>query len=489
MSSIYDLSECLRHKVLGSRPDKTDSIDIDKLYDSPSLVDGSKDRPWQKNPTYFKKTHLSALALMKMAIHASSGGSIEIMGMLTGKVANKAIIVMDVYPLPVEGTETRVNAQAEGYEYMVQYLERLKEVGRDEHIVGWYHSHPGYGCWLSGIDVATQRLNQNFQDPYLAIVVDPLRTKSQGIVEIGAFRTYPDDFKHEGSRKDTPTTKLPAEKQQDFGAHCESYYALDISIYQSAQDKLVTNLLSHETWISGLTARENAWMHNYLESVLALVAKLKSCATGAGTPLVEMLYLKKFEKVFEDEMLSKLLVQRLPGPGLSQMRLERNLNDRSDAQSDTDESDLEEETDGGALNVSDVDDVASMESSTVAARQKRTDFDNDEDDFEEDANASTKLAGIEYLRRHKKLQRRKPATESNARLALTQQHPQRPATPRRQNVTLSSFGEHEMKQSKNSKDAREIQVAGNKIAMASLQFLLTSNARHRVFGQFATAEK
>jgi hypothetical protein len=22
--------------------------------------------------------------------------------------------------------------------------------------VGWYHSHPGYGCWLSGIDVGTQ---------------------------------------------------------------------------------------------------------------------------------------------------------------------------------------------------------------------------------------------------------------------------------------------------------------------------------------------
>lgn len=22
--------------------------------------------------------------------------------------------------------------------------------------MGWYHSHPGYGCWLSGIDVGTQ---------------------------------------------------------------------------------------------------------------------------------------------------------------------------------------------------------------------------------------------------------------------------------------------------------------------------------------------
>jgi proteasome lid subunit RPN8/RPN11 len=33
------------------------------------------------------------------------------------------------------------------------------------------HSHPGYGCWLSGIDVNTQLTNQKFSDPYLAVVV------------------------------------------------------------------------------------------------------------------------------------------------------------------------------------------------------------------------------------------------------------------------------------------------------------------------------
>ena len=37
------------------------------------------------------------------------------------------------------------------------------QVGREENAIGWYHSHPGYGCWLSGIDVSTQMLNQNFQ--------------------------------------------------------------------------------------------------------------------------------------------------------------------------------------------------------------------------------------------------------------------------------------------------------------------------------------
>ena len=65
-------------------------------------------------------------------------------------------------------------------------------VGRLENMVGWYPSHPGYGCWLSGIDVGTQMTQQQYQDPFLAIVVDPHRTIAAGKVEIGAFRTYPE---------------------------------------------------------------------------------------------------------------------------------------------------------------------------------------------------------------------------------------------------------------------------------------------------------
>ena len=42
------------------------------------------------------------------------------MGMLQGKPVGDAIVVLDAFVLPVEGTETRVNAQAEAYEYMVE---------------------------------------------------------------------------------------------------------------------------------------------------------------------------------------------------------------------------------------------------------------------------------------------------------------------------------------------------------------------------------
>ena len=65
---------------------------------------------------------------------------------------------------------------------MISYLETIQKVGRLENAVGWYHSHPGYGCWLSGIDVTTQRLNQQGQDPFLSVVIDPTRTCTAGKV-------------------------------------------------------------------------------------------------------------------------------------------------------------------------------------------------------------------------------------------------------------------------------------------------------------------
>jgi COP9 signalosome complex subunit 5 len=110
-------------------------------------------RPWANDPSYFQDVHVSAVALIKMVMHARSGGAIEVMGSMQGQVAERAFVVNDVFPLPVEGTETRVNAGAEANEFMVAYNSECPRVARRENIIGWYHSHPGYSCWLSGIDV------------------------------------------------------------------------------------------------------------------------------------------------------------------------------------------------------------------------------------------------------------------------------------------------------------------------------------------------
>ncbi len=40
--------------------------------------------------------------------------------------------------------------------FQADMLEMLKQTGRPEMVVGWYHSHPGFGCWLSGVDMNTQ---------------------------------------------------------------------------------------------------------------------------------------------------------------------------------------------------------------------------------------------------------------------------------------------------------------------------------------------
>ena len=188
-----------------------------------------------------------------MVMHARSGGSIEVMGLMQGKVAGDTFVVTDAFRLPVEGTETRVNASAEADEYIVQYLQSCRDNGRMENAVGWYHSHPGYGCWLSGIDVGTQMTQQTFQDPFLAVVIDPDRTISAGKVEIGAFRTFPENYKPAGDQADDGYQTIPLAKIEDFGAHASRYYSLEISHYKSTLDTHILELLWNKYWVSTLS--------------------------------------------------------------------------------------------------------------------------------------------------------------------------------------------------------------------------------------------
>eukprot|EP00241_Pyramimonas_parkeae_P005163 CAMPEP_0114247656 /NCGR_PEP_ID=MMETSP0058-20121206/13141_1 /TAXON_ID=36894 /ORGANISM="Pyramimonas parkeae, CCMP726" /LENGTH=349 /DNA_ID=CAMNT_0001360981 /DNA_START=46 /DNA_END=1095 /DNA_ORIENTATION=- len=229
--------------------------DADALffYDQTQQSAIQAQKPWTKDPHYFKHVRVSALALLKMAMHCRSGGNIEVMGMMQGKTVEDTFYVMDAFALPVEGTETRVNAQAEAYEYMVDFVQTSKQVGRLENVVGWYHSHPGYGCWMSGIDCSTQMLNQQYQEPFLAIIIDPIRTVAAGKVEIGAFRTYPEGYKP----PDEPASEyqtIPLSKIEDFGVHAKQYYSLDISYFKSSLDTDLLSLLWNKYWVNTLSS-------------------------------------------------------------------------------------------------------------------------------------------------------------------------------------------------------------------------------------------
>lgn len=57
-------------------------------------------------------------------------------------------------------------------------------------MVGWYHSHPGYSCWLSTYEILTLDIILEDKVRSLAIMIDSMRTVSTGKVEIGAFKIF-----------------------------------------------------------------------------------------------------------------------------------------------------------------------------------------------------------------------------------------------------------------------------------------------------------
>ncbi|KFM80396.1 COP9 signalosome complex subunit 5, partial [Stegodyphus mimosarum] len=97
---------------LSNNIENVHSVDDIYCYDKKTQQDILTAKPWERDPHFFKDIKISALALLKMVMHARSGGTLEVMGMLIGKVDVTTMIVMDSFALPVEGTETRVNAQA-----------------------------------------------------------------------------------------------------------------------------------------------------------------------------------------------------------------------------------------------------------------------------------------------------------------------------------------------------------------------------------------
>mmetsp|Transcript_2793 Transcript_2793/g.3457 ORF Transcript_2793/g.3457 Transcript_2793/m.3457 type:complete len:142 (+) Transcript_2793:3-428(+) len=110
----------------------------------------------QPTPDTSEQIHISSLALLKMLKHARAGVPMEVMGLMLGEfVDDYTIKVVDVFAMPQSGTG--VSVEAVDPVFQQEMLDLLKLTGRHEMVVGWYHSHPGFGCWLSGTDVNTQQ--------------------------------------------------------------------------------------------------------------------------------------------------------------------------------------------------------------------------------------------------------------------------------------------------------------------------------------------
>jgi proteasome lid subunit RPN8/RPN11 len=116
-------------------------------------------------------------AIDKIISHCRSMAvdKLEALGFLAGDVfswkGHEYTVVRDAITTELDSTSSSVRFDREGFPAIFEKLDRLEY---SYIIVGWYHSHPGYGCFMSATDVETHRGSYN--EPYhLALVVDPVR--------------------------------------------------------------------------------------------------------------------------------------------------------------------------------------------------------------------------------------------------------------------------------------------------------------------------
>ena len=76
--------------------------------------------------------------------------------------------------------------------------------------------------------------------------IDPHHTMTTGKVDIGAFRTFPADYRAE--ERASQHTSLPTHKAEDYGAHADRYYALDVELFTTSAERPLFALLWNEYW-------------------------------------------------------------------------------------------------------------------------------------------------------------------------------------------------------------------------------------------------
>lgn len=138
--------------------------------------------------------YIYKIAEEKIRNHSLSGlkASHEVMGLMVGGVfewgGKQYTLVRDVVTTELESDMLGVRFDEDGFSELIDSLDNLSF---DYRIVGWYHSHPGFGCFLSHIDHNTQRGIFN-QPHHSALVIDPQLQELElyGGMERISFRIY-----------------------------------------------------------------------------------------------------------------------------------------------------------------------------------------------------------------------------------------------------------------------------------------------------------
>jgi 26S proteasome regulatory subunit N11 len=136
-----------------------------------------------------EKIRVSGIALLKMLKHARNGIPLEVIGVMLGsRIDEFTIEVVDVYATPQVATGQTVETTDERFQVKMAAL--LEQIGYNDVMVGWYHSHPGFDVWFSDVDASNQDAMEQQDQRAVGIVVDPVLSV-RGKVVIGAFRNVP----------------------------------------------------------------------------------------------------------------------------------------------------------------------------------------------------------------------------------------------------------------------------------------------------------
>ena len=135
----------------------------------------------------------------------------------------------------------------------------LKQTGRPEMVVGWYHSHPGFGCWLSGVDINTQQSFEALTERAVAGVIDPIQSV-KGKVVIDAFRLINANTMVLGHEPRQTTSNLGHLQKPSIQALIHGlnrhYYSISINYRKNELEQKMLLNLNKKSWIDGLRLQD-----------------------------------------------------------------------------------------------------------------------------------------------------------------------------------------------------------------------------------------
>jgi 26S proteasome regulatory subunit N11 len=206
-------------------------------------------------PDCAEKVHVSSLALLKMLKHGRAGVPMEVMGLMLGQfVDDYTINCVDVFAMPQSGTS--VSVEAVDPVFQTKMLDMLQQTGRGEMVVGWYHSHPGFGCWLSSTDINTQSSFEALNPRAVALVVDPIQSV-KGKVVIDCFRLINPQMMMLGQEPRQTTSNVghlhkPSIQALIHGLN-RHYYSIVIDYRKNELEEQMLMNLHKKNWTDGLT--------------------------------------------------------------------------------------------------------------------------------------------------------------------------------------------------------------------------------------------